>query len=184
MKSRTKLEFVQGLLDKKVIFLICHPESKAYCTFDDPTGGADIIERPDGGRSSLILPEGTRPGPMRTLLAFSEGELAEEYNEQELRSLGTIVEVVLDQKRLGWLTQLMLKGSIQHFTFDRTPGDAPLQLRYRAVMISLQAFLHAFGAYQKAARDGSQKILPWLPSESMIELGEDVQRIVRDENQS
>lgn len=180
MKS-DRIKFISRLFDKGRFFVISVPEERAYCTFDDPTGGGEVIGGVGEPNQNLAQPSASEVGPLRTLLAFSSHKRAEEYKEQELRNLGTVVEIEMTKKGLGsFIRNIMIRNRIYWFTFDRNPGSYSLNEQYRAIFIALRQFVGVLGIFQEATKAGIDRMGPWLPGSETMEIPANIQKMVKE----
>lgn len=159
------------------LYLIAHRDNSTgqrvgYATFDDPTGGND------GNRTDVD--EAEYQGPVRTLLAFSNKDLAEQYNHEELGGLGEPVEFTTSKADLGRLARLMLGGTIYWFCFDRKPGCERLEDRYTCWFIDIKLFFNVCGKYFDTVSKASKRV--WTPDDGgVIELPDHVQGMLGDD---
>jgi len=177
-----KVRFIgEHVLQRGCLYIITQTEHGSggsakrvgYATFDDPTGGS-----PEG-RTDIAA--GESPGPVRTLLAFSREELAEQYLQEELRSVGEVVRIVNNAHDVGRMVRTMLGGRIHWFTFDRVPGSALTQDRYTCWQIPLRLFVAMVGKYAEATAEHMRRMPGWNPSDDMIvDIPLEAQQIIDD----
>ena len=160
-----KVRFLgERVLQKGCLYLISQAERGpggavrrvGYATFDDPTGGS-----PEG-RTDIAA--GETPGPIRTLLAFTDEELAAEYLQEELKGVGEVVRFVNNAHDIGRMVRFMLGGRIHWFTFNRTPGSHLQQDRYTCWFISLRLFVNMVGKYAEKVREHLSRMPGWKPN--------------------
>lgn len=174
-----KVNFVAvNVLDKGSLYLIGTVEHDGlvsrrigYCTFDDPTGGAPE-DRAD-------IEAGETPGPVRTLLAFTSHDKAEEYIQEELMGLGKVYQIRTNTHDLGRMLRFMLGGKIYWFMFDRTPGSHLIQDRGTCWLIPLKLFVGMTGKYLEVL--AKHKKLQWTPGDSIVKpIDDEVIKKIKD----
>ena len=143
-----------------------------YVSFDDPTGGND------GSRVDIAA--GESPGPVRTMLAFTSPELAEEYIHEELHGVGSVTEFIINGADMGRFFGMMMKNQIRWLTVDRVPGNHRSEIRYTCWLIPLQFFAKVVGKYVDSVDRHMRGMAAWTPGDGMVvEIDEETQNMIR-----
>lgn len=145
----------------------------SYVTFDDPTGGA-----PD---RRVDIAAGESPGPVRTLLAFTDEELAAEYHQEELKGVGEPCRFIINSQDMGRMFRFLMGGRIQWIMFDRVPGSHRSEARYTCWLIPVLFLAKMVNKYVDSVGQHIEKMPSWTPSDDMVvEVPEDVQKMIDD----
>lgn len=175
MKLSERSKFISRIIEQRCFFIVRRFD-RGICTFDDPTGVEHLMKN-----NPLWTPDKS-PGPIRTLLCFSNEDKAAEYCEKELYNTGKVDRILLENKGRvqEFIKNVMINNKIYWFLFDRECGDKPISMSYRAWLVSLKHFILLYSCSFSKVEGAINEAGHWNPGESFVRVSDEAQRMIWD----